>query len=70
MFSDYRAIPALDRYDGDELDESDYDAISETGRRDAERLMKKRDKEMGLGTMRRGLFYGWYFSINLCGNGN
>lgn len=55
---DYRAIPALDRYDGEELDESDYDAISESGRREAERAMRKRDQEMGVGDMRRGLFYG------------
>lgn len=58
LFRDYRAIPALDRYDADELDESDYDAISESGRREAERIMRKRDQEMGVGDMRRGLFYG------------
>lgn len=57
MESDYRAIPALDRYDGAELDEDDYDAISEAGRREAEKVMKRRDNEMGLGHMRRGLFY-------------
>ncbi|EFX76824.1 putative MCM2, Minichromosome maintenance complex component 2 [Daphnia pulex] len=58
MEADYRAIPALDRYDGGELDESDYDAISESGRREAERAMRKRDQDMGVGDMRRGLFYG------------
>lgn len=58
---DYRAIPALDRYDAGELDESDYDAISESGRREAERIMRKRDQEMGVGDMRRGLFYGKVF---------
>lgn len=57
-FSDYRPIAALDRYDGADLDESDYDAISESGRREAERMMKKRDKDLGVGQMRRGLFYG------------
>ena len=61
---DYRAIPALDRYDGGELDESDYDAISESGRREAERAMRKRDQEMGVGDMRRGLFYG-KFSLKI-----
>ncbi len=55
---DYQAIPALDRYDMGDLDESDYDAISEAGRREAERLMRRRDEEMGLGNMRRGLFLG------------
>lgn len=55
---DYRPIPALDRYDAAELDESDYDAISEAGRREAERAMKRRDADLGIGQMRRGLFYG------------
>jgi len=58
MEADYRPIAALDRYDGADLDESDYDAISESGRREAERMMKKRDKDLGVGQMRRGLFYG------------
>lgn len=57
-FSDYRPIAALDRYDAADLDESDYDAISESGRQEAERMMKKRDKDLGVGQMRRGLFYG------------
>jgi len=64
---DYRAIPALDRYDGGELDESDYDAISESGRREAERAMRKRDQEMGVGDMRRGLFYGKFCFGKCCG---
>lgn len=54
---DYRAIPTLDRYDGADLDESEYDEISISDRREAERAMRKRDHEMG-GDMRRGLFYG------------
>lgn len=61
-FRDYQAIPALDKYDADELDESEYDAISISERREAERAMRKRDQEMGGGDMRRGLFYGNSFS--------
>jgi len=57
MEADYRPIAALDRYDAADLDESDYDAISESGRQEAERMMKKRDKDLGVGQMRRGLFY-------------
>lgn len=48
----------MDSYETGELDESDYDAMSMGDRRDAERAMKKRDAEMGVGNMRRGLFYG------------
>ena len=43
------------------LDDSEVDAMSETGRRAAEAAMRKRDREEGRaagGRMRRGLLYG------------
>jgi len=59
MEADYRAIPQLDIYDRSILD--DDDDQSELGadeRRDAERAMRKRDREAGLaGRGRRGLLY-------------
>ena len=36
MERDYRAMPGLDRYDGDVLDEDDYDMMSEGDRAAAE----------------------------------
>lgn len=57
---DYRAIPALDRYDQEGLDEDDYSELSENQRQAAEREMRQRDREEGVltGRMRRGLMYG------------
>lgn len=57
---DYRAIPALDRYDQEGLDEDDYSELSENQRQAAEREMRQRDREEGIltGRMRRGLMYG------------
>jgi len=46
---DYRPIPALDRYDGDELDEDDYDSMSPGTRAAAERELLRRDREEGTG---------------------
>ncbi|KAL4142954.1 hypothetical protein QTP88_005342 [Uroleucon formosanum] len=46
---DYRPIPALDRYDGDELDEDDYDYMSPGARAAAERELQRRDREEGTG---------------------
>ena len=43
------------------LDDSEVDAMSETGRNAAEAAMRKRDREEGRtagGRMRRGLLYG------------
>lgn len=56
---DYRAIPALDRYDQEGLDEDDYSELSENQRQAAEREMRQRDREEGIltGRMRRGLMY-------------
>lgn len=65
MHSDYRAIPALDRYDPDMLDESEISQISETDRQAAEHMMRKRDREEGIdvGRMRRGLLYGMLIKV-------
>ncbi|KAL5013410.1 hypothetical protein ScPMuIL_007680 [Solemya velum] len=56
---DYRAIPALDVYDREVLDEDDYSDISEGQRQAAEREIRQREREEGLltGRMRRGLMY-------------
>lgn len=48
-YRDYRPIPALDRYDGGELDEDDYDAMSPGARAAAERELLRRDHEEGTG---------------------
>lgn len=66
---DYRAIPALDRYDQEGLDEDDYSELSENQRQAAEREMRQRDREEGIltGRMRRGLMYGkLQFSTKCC----
>lgn len=47
MEADYRAMPELDRYDTENLDDSDYEAMSEGERAAAEALMRKRDREEG-----------------------
>ncbi|XP_074644668.1 DNA replication licensing factor mcm2-like isoform X2 [Tubulanus polymorphus] len=59
MERDYRQIRELDTYDQDGLDDEDYDALSDAGRRDAEAEMRQRDRALGLasGRMRRGLMY-------------
>ncbi|KAK7101582.1 DNA replication licensing factor mcm2-like [Littorina saxatilis] len=56
---DYRAIPALDTFEEEGLDTSDYSELSETQRQAADREMHQRDKEEGTirGRMRRGLVY-------------
>lgn len=41
-------MPALDRYDPNQLDEEDYDVMSEGDRRAAEEEMRRRDREMGI----------------------
>ncbi|XP_054711907.1 DNA replication licensing factor mcm2-like [Uloborus diversus] len=57
--ADYRAIPALDQYDPDVLDDSEYSALSESDRRAAEEEMRARDRDEGrpTGRMRRGLLF-------------
>lgn len=56
--SDYRPMPALDRYEQDVLDDEQYSDISQGDRRAAEQAMRRRDQEEGA---RRGdvdLLYG------------
>ena len=58
---DYRAIPQLDVYDQDNLDdEQEFSDLSLSERLAAEREMRKRDREEGVSTgrMRRGILYG------------
>lgn len=59
MEDDYRAIPALDTYDPQMLDDSEYSALSESDRRAVEEQMRQRDRAEGrvTGRMRRGLLY-------------
>lgn len=61
FYRDYRPIPALDRYDGNELDEDDYDAMSPGARAAAERDLQRRDREEGAGRRDAdGILYGLY----------
>ncbi|XP_077386655.1 DNA replication licensing factor MCM2 [Festucalex cinctus] len=60
MERDYRAIPALDRYEAEglDLDEEDLSELSPGARAAAEEAMRRRDRERGLsGRLRRGLLY-------------
>lgn len=57
---DYRPIPALDVYEAGALDEDEYDEMAPEARQEAERLMRKRDREeaAAMGRLHRGLLYG------------
>ena len=57
---DYRPIAALDVYDAAVLDDGDFDEMDPEARREAERLMRKRDREEAAtrGRLHRGLLYG------------
>lgn len=59
MEDDYRPIAALDTYDPQMLDDSEYSAMSETERRAVEDELRQRDRAEGRvpGRMRRGLLY-------------
>ncbi|KAI4871880.1 hypothetical protein NFI96_020465 [Prochilodus magdalenae] len=58
MEMDYRAIPELDRYEADGLDdEEDLSELSPGARAAAEEAMRRRDREQGMGRMGRGLLY-------------
>ncbi|CAH1782811.1 unnamed protein product [Owenia fusiformis] len=60
MERDYRAIPELDTYGQEGMDDDpDLSDISQGDRAEAERAMRKRDREdeRGTGRMRRGLLY-------------
>jgi DNA replication licensing factor MCM2 len=59
MLNDYRAMPTLDTFDPEMLDDDEYAAMTEGDRQAAEQLMKRRDREEGRGEgrLRRGLLY-------------
>ena len=59
MDRDYREMPHLDRYEGADLDSSEYDAMSPGARQEAERQLRKRDRQQALasGRTRPGLLY-------------
>lgn len=56
---DYRPMPGLDRYDAEDLDDGDYDAMSVGDRVAAEQELQRRDREEGrVRRDDRGLIYG------------
>ncbi|XP_047122833.1 DNA replication licensing factor mcm2 [Hydra vulgaris] len=59
MEDDYRPIPHLDTYEQSVLDDQEQSDLDVETRLEAERLMEKRDRDLGLttGRMRRGLLY-------------
>lgn len=59
LFRDYRAIPHLDTYEDADLDREEYETMSPGARAEAERQLRKRDKQEALasGRMRPGLLY-------------
>ncbi|XP_015436900.1 PREDICTED: DNA replication licensing factor Mcm2 isoform X2 [Dufourea novaeangliae] len=57
MEADYRAMPALDRYDPDVVDDEDYSEMSQGERAAAEATMHKRDRAAGITRDDRFLLY-------------
>lgn len=57
-FSDYRPMPALDRYDPDVVDDEEYSEMSQGERAVAEAIMLKRDRAAGIIRDDRYLLYG------------
>lgn len=56
-------MPALDRYDNEDLDDEDYDNIAIEDRVAAEQELRRRDRDEGrLRRDDRGLLYGILFS--------
>ena len=43
---DYQSIPRLDTYDGEHLDEGEYDGMNPEARVAAEKAMRKRDRQV------------------------
>ena len=43
---DYQSIPRLDTYDGEHLDEGEYDGMDPEARVAAEKAMRKRDRQV------------------------
>lgn len=58
IFSDYRPMPGLDRYDPEVVDDSEYSELSQGDRIAAEAEMRKRDRAAGIIRDDRDLFYG------------
>lgn len=56
--SDYRAMPALDRYEAENLDDDDYDAMSIDDRLAAEEELRRRDRETLGRRVEDALIYG------------
>lgn len=60
-------MPALDRYDAEDLDEDDYDPMSIQDRVAAEQELRRRDREEGRNRRDdRDLLYGKDVFIMLC----
>jgi len=59
MMNDYRAMPHLDTFDPDMLDDDEYEGLTEGERQEAEAIMRQRDRVEGRGEgrLRRGLLY-------------
>lgn len=63
--SDYRPMPALDRYDNEDLDDEDYDAMDIQDRAAAEQELRRRDRDEGrVRRDDRDLLYGELYKIN------
>lgn len=57
-------MPALDRYDNEDLDDEDYDPMSIQDRAAAEQELRRRDREEGRTRDGRDLLYGeWLAGI-------
>ncbi|CAD5117548.1 DgyrCDS6310 [Dimorphilus gyrociliatus] len=54
---DYRAIPELDKYDDEVLDDSEFSQLDPSDRLAAEREMRKRDRDEGRGRLRHDILY-------------
>lgn len=65
LHSDYRPMPALDRYDPAMLDDDDYSELSQGERVAAEIEMRKRDRAAGIIRDDKDLLYGKFTSISL-----
>ena len=68
---DCRPIAALDVYDAAGLDDEEFDEMDPEARREAERLMRKRDREEAAtrGRLHRGLLYGTCMRFFFCSKG-
>lgn len=63
---EYRAIPELDRYEAEGLDDDeDLGELSPGARARAEAALNERDKRLGVGRMARELLYGEFRLWNI-----